>query len=112
MAKPMQDLSLDSALYTALAWSAVLVLMVLILVSITRNRQVSQAELVIILVASLSVAAAGALTATVSLIVFAPGELDWLGWALVILRGIATALYLGVLLSRLGWELPILRRFL
>lgn len=99
-------------LATVLAWAAVLVILALLFVVVLRDRDVSKTELVVTLLGTLAIAMAGATTALLSTIPIGSVDVEAVRFLLIVMRGIATALFLGLLLRRLGWTPPGLRRFL
>lgn len=95
----------NAQLASGFAWIVVLLLVSLLLVTVVQRRHVSPSETFVILLAGLFVAVAGGLTAMLSIFPLGTFDVDLVRMVLIILRGCATALYGGILLSHLGWPL-------
>ena len=93
-----------------LSWIIVLVLLALVVLAAFTTKRATHNDYLATLIGSLMLAIAGTTTAMLTVIPRGAVPLDIIGMELAILRGVASVLYLGVLMHMLGLSPAIGRR--
>jgi hypothetical protein len=106
---PMMVSDAGQVLTAILAWSVVLILLALLLLSVARRPSISRNDSIAVLFASLCIASAGAITAVLAMAPDGLLDVHVMRTALIVLRGVGTAVYLGVLLHQAEWPRSLTR---